>query len=101
MDLEGFKLRDGTIIRGWHPQEEASSSFGRRKTLTPFLLWRGPLAPTARLNFSTGAGWITPASLRKRHRIGAGFVAAKRRIEKLALSSPGEYLILDQKTGQR
>jgi hypothetical protein len=29
------------------------------------------------------------------------FVAAKRRIEKLALSSPGEYLILDQKTGQR
>ena len=29
------------------------------------------------------------------------FVAAKRRIEKLALSSPGEYLILDQDTGQR
>ena len=29
------------------------------------------------------------------------FVAAKRHIEKLALSSPGEYLILDQKTGQR
>ena len=32
------------------------------------------------------------------------FVAAKARIQKLALSSlssPGEYLILDQKTGQR
>jgi hypothetical protein len=28
-------------------------------------------------------------------------IAAKRRIEKLALSSPGEYLILDQHTGQR
>ncbi len=27
--------------------------------------------------------------------------AAKARIQKLALSSPGEYLILDQKTGQR
>ena len=27
--------------------------------------------------------------------------AAKVRIQKLALSSPGEYLILDQKTGQR
>src|ERR1700719_5386738 len=29
------------------------------------------------------------------------FVAAKRCIENLALSSPGEYLILDQQTGQR
>jgi len=29
------------------------------------------------------------------------FGAAKRRIEELALSSPGEYLILDQQTGQR
>ena len=29
------------------------------------------------------------------------FVAAKARIKKLALSSPGEYLILDQHTGQR
>ena len=29
------------------------------------------------------------------------FVAAKARIQTLALSSPGEYLILDQKTGQR
>lgn len=29
------------------------------------------------------------------------FAAAKRSIEKLALSSPGEYLILDQQTGQR
>ena len=29
------------------------------------------------------------------------FVAAKVRIQKLALSSPGEYLILDQHTGQR
>jgi hypothetical protein len=28
-------------------------------------------------------------------------VAAKARIKKLALSSPGEYLILDQHTGQR
>ena len=27
--------------------------------------------------------------------------AAKARIQKLALSSPGEYLILNQKTGQR
>jgi hypothetical protein len=29
------------------------------------------------------------------------FVAAKACIKKLALSSPGEYLILDQHTGQR
>lgn len=29
------------------------------------------------------------------------FVTAKRRIEQLALSSPGEYLVLDQKTGHR
>jgi hypothetical protein len=29
------------------------------------------------------------------------FAAAKRCIEKLALSSPGEYLILDQQTGRR
>jgi hypothetical protein len=28
-------------------------------------------------------------------------VAAKARIQSLALSSPGEYLILDQHTGQR
>jgi len=29
------------------------------------------------------------------------FVAAKAWIQKLAASAPGEYLILDQKTGQR
>jgi hypothetical protein len=29
------------------------------------------------------------------------FAAAKARIQKLALSSPGEYLILDQNTGNR
>ena len=29
------------------------------------------------------------------------FLAAKRLIEKLALSSPGEYLILNQQTGDR
>ena len=29
------------------------------------------------------------------------FVAAKARIQMLALSSPGEYLILDEDTGQR
>jgi hypothetical protein len=29
------------------------------------------------------------------------FVAAKKRIEKLALAAPGEYLILNQRTGQR
>ena len=28
-------------------------------------------------------------------------VAAKLRIQRLALSAPGEYMILDQKTGQR
>ena len=28
-------------------------------------------------------------------------IAAKRRIEKLALSSPGEYLIFDHHTGRR
>jgi hypothetical protein len=28
-------------------------------------------------------------------------IAAKARIQTLAVSSPGEYLILDQKTGQR
>jgi len=31
----------------------------------------------------------------------ASFVAAKARIQMLALSSPGEYIILDQDTGQR
>jgi hypothetical protein len=29
------------------------------------------------------------------------FVAAKLRIQRLALSSPGDYLILDQHTGDR
>ena len=29
------------------------------------------------------------------------FVSAKRCIEKLALSAPGEYLILNQRTGRR
>ena len=29
------------------------------------------------------------------------FIAAKRRVEKLALLSPGEYLILNQLTGDR
>lgn len=29
------------------------------------------------------------------------FVAAKKYVEKLALSAPGEYLILNQRTGQR
>ena len=62
----------GTIICEWHPQGKVPSRLDRRKTLTPFLLWRGPLVPTAPLNSSIGAGWITPASLRKKHRIGAG-----------------------------
>ena len=30
-----------------------------------------------------------------------GFVAAKARIQMLAVSSPGEYLILDEDTGNR
>src|SRR5260370_21891678 len=72
IDLQGSELRDGTIIREWHPQGRVPSKLGRRKTLTPFLLWRGPLVPTAPLNSSIGAGWITPASLRTKHRIGAG-----------------------------
>ena len=63
---------DGTIIREWHPQGRVPSRLGRRKTLTPFLLWRGPLVPTAPLNSSIGVGWITPAYPRKKHRIGAG-----------------------------
>jgi hypothetical protein len=29
------------------------------------------------------------------------FIAAKKRIETLALSAPGEYMILNQRTGQR
>src|SRR5690349_7365923 len=62
----------GTIIREWHPQGKGPNRLGRRKTLTPFLLWRGPLVPTARPNSSIGAGWTTPASLQKRHRTGAG-----------------------------
>src|SRR5579862_6371383 len=62
----------GTIIREWHPQAKVPGRFGRHKTLTRFLRLRGPLVPTARLNSSIGAGWITPASLQKRHRIGAG-----------------------------
>src|SRR6266850_4585235 len=61
----------GTIIREWHPQSKIPGRLARRKTLTRFLLWRGPLVPTAPLNSSIGAGWITPASLRKRHQIGA------------------------------
>src|ERR1700687_3801480 len=62
----------GTIIREWHPLWKVTGRRARRKTLTLFLLWRGPLVPTARLNSSIGAGWITPASLLKRLRIGAG-----------------------------
>src|SRR6266404_5908198 len=62
----------GTIIREWHPQGKIPGRLARRKTLTRFLRWRGPLAPTAPLNSSIGAGWITPASLQKKHRIGAG-----------------------------
>src|ERR1700722_8973147 len=62
----------GTIIREWHPLWKVTGRRARRKTLTLFLLWRGPLVPTAPLNSSIGAGWITPASLLKRHRIGAG-----------------------------
>src|SRR6266705_631042 len=69
---ERLALRDGTIIREWHPQGRVPSRLGRRKTLTPFLLWRGPLVPTAPRNSSIGAGWITPASLRERLRIGVG-----------------------------
>jgi hypothetical protein len=52
------------------PTGRVPSRLGRRKTLTLFLLWRGPLVPTAPLNSSIGAGWITSASLLKRHRIG-------------------------------
>src|SRR5580700_7599736 len=70
--LEVRRIRRGTIIREWHPQGKVPNRLGRRKTLTRFLRWRGPLVPTAPLNSSIGAGWITPASLRKRHRIGAG-----------------------------
>src|SRR4029077_10236734 len=62
----------GTIIHGWHPQGKGPSRLGTRTTFTPFLLWPGPLVPTARLNSSIGAGWTTPASQQKRHRTGAG-----------------------------
>jgi hypothetical protein len=55
----------GTIIREWHPQGKIPGRLARRKTLTLFLLWRGPPVPTALLNSSIGAGWITPASLLK------------------------------------
>src|ERR1700722_5789238 len=67
------------MIRKWHPQGKVPSRLGRRKTLTPFLLWRGPLVPTAPLNSSIGAGWNTLASLRKKHRIGAGLLRSTRR----------------------
>src|SRR5579863_10345695 len=70
--LKCMESGSGTIIHGWHPQGRVPSRLSRRKTLTPFLLWRGPLVRTARLISSIGAGWITPASLRKRHRTGAG-----------------------------
>jgi hypothetical protein len=72
IDLEGLDSPSGTIICEWHPQGRVPSWLGMRKTLTRFLRWRGPLVPTARLNSSIGAGWITPASLRKKHRMGAG-----------------------------
>src|SRR5260370_40992868 len=67
---------------------------GRRKTLTPFLLWRGTLVPTAPLNSSIGAGWITPASLQKKHWIGAGL---RRFTQKTATGSwifGGTYWLL-------
>jgi hypothetical protein len=50
-------------MREWHPQGRVPNRLGRRKTLTPFLLWRGPLVPTGRLNSSIGAGGTTLASL--------------------------------------
>jgi hypothetical protein len=58
----------GTMVREWHPQREVPGRRARRKMLTPFRGWRGPLAPTGRLNFSIGAGWTTAASLQERHR---------------------------------
>src|SRR5260370_37326432 len=53
----------GTIIRECHPQGKIPSRLGRLKMLTRFLLWHGPLLPTAPLNSSIRAGWVTPAYL--------------------------------------
>src|ERR1700733_4191980 len=54
------------LLREWHPQGKVPSKLGTDKMLTPYLRWHGSLVPTARLNSSIGAGWITPASLQKR-----------------------------------
>src|SRR6266851_3623020 len=48
-------------------------------SLTRFRRWPGLPVPTARPNSSTGAGWTMPASLRKRHRIGAGLLRFTRK----------------------
>src|SRR3984893_13391190 len=91
----------GTIIREWHPQSKVPGRFGQHKTLTRFQRWRGPLVPTAPLNSSIGAGWITPASLRTKHRIGAGL---RRLTHKTATQRPeirATYQLLGQEVARR
>src|SRR5258707_13793534 len=70
------ECRERTIIRPFHPQEVAPNGLGSQRTFalwwTRFRRWLGLRVPMVRLNSSTGAGWNTPACLRKRRRIGAG-----------------------------
>jgi hypothetical protein len=54
--LKDFEVRDGTIIWEWHRQSKMPNRLGRRKMLTRFLRWPGPLVPTGLLNFSLGVG---------------------------------------------
>src|SRR5882762_9132551 len=51
IDLEGHESPSGTIICEWHRQGRVPSWLGMRKISTRFLRWRGPLVPTAPLNF--------------------------------------------------
>src|SRR5712664_4418585 len=63
-------------------------------SLTPFRRWLGLHVPTARPNSSTGAGWIMPASLGKRRRIGAGLLRFIQRTEAGSPTTGRTYWLL-------
>jgi PAS domain-containing protein len=99
MDLEGFKLRDGTIIREWRPQGKASSSFGRRKTLTPFLLWRGPLAPDGSAEFFNRR-WLDYTGLSAEAASDWGWTAAVHTEDRDRLMDVWRHLLASGQAGE-
>ena len=56
IDLEEHGIAEWDYNSGMASAGQSIEQLRQAQDVDAFLLWRGPLAPTARLNFSTGAG---------------------------------------------